>query len=709
MTSPFGNLRWRRLEPWLVALILLLAASLRLWDLGADPPVDLAESTGVYTDPSQYTLYARYFAEQGKFNPFEDYRQPFFLSSSMTALAALVFKTVGTGLSQSNLAGVLFSFGALVLFWLFVRRAAGLTAGLIFLVTIAVNYNLTFFGRLPFLENAMMFWASLALVLVTYYRRSPLMVAAGVSLGIGIFYGKVIGLIFVFPFAVLFVYNIAVENTPVRRMNLMHAVWFSAGFAFLTLVWVVSDYLTAPDQVTGYIGEQAYGLYGWPDGLKSLDEFLRAMVSFGITSLLFERMPLMALTTLALIGIVCFHVVRRQSWRLGFGSLDGGHVFLAAMIAAFFGSLMIWNYRPLRYQLPLIYACYAGAATILSMMISRWREGRPIKMTWPAFVLWLPAMFVAVMQVLMALGDAVGFDFNYVDHKITGLILAAMIMGASAWAVSSYHSVQTSFARNLARWTVVVIVGVTVGQGVYRYAHWRERVSYTINDNAHDLDGMLNDGAVLSGPYGPTLALANDRPAVIHMFGGNVDTTLFDRFPITHLLLDLGNERQAKEQYPQVMERATHICTYHVGQEKVRLFRIAGLTGNIRSRAYQPSVLEQATDLLRAGNLPGAAILAGEYNDKYPDNITANLLMADIAENTKDIDLAEEYVKKAVEFSPTNYNLNAVLGLMYKSRYEMTGLPSYKQQAIDYFQTARKFAPSAAKVTKSLAELESTQ
>ena len=707
MNSSLESPRWLRFEPLLVVLVLLLAAFLRLWDLGADPPVDLADSTSIYTDHSQYTLYARYFAEQGEFNPFADFRQPFFLKSSMTALAALVFSISGSGLTESNLTGVIFAFGAMVLFWLFIRRCSGRLAGLFFIVTIGVNYNLTFFGRLPFLENAMMFWAALALVLTTYFRRPLVMLAAGMSLGAGIFFGKVIGLVFLFPFGCLIAYNMIAEGQPVRRMNWNHAGWFSFGLGAVALGWVFFGYLTVSDQVAGYIGEQAVGLYGWPDGLKSLDEFLRAMISFGDNSFLFERMPLMALTVIVLIGMVCYHLPRKQSWREGFGSLNGGHVFLVAMIVAFFGSLMIWNYRPLRYQLPLIYACYGGAAVVLSMMVSRWRDPNPIKVSWPTYILLLPAVFVAVMRVLSALGDAVGFDFNYVDHKMTGLILAAVIMAASVWAISAYDA-PTATLRRLICWTAVVIVLATVWQGVYSYAHWRERVSFTIADNARDLDGLLSDGAVLSGPYGPTLALACGRPAVIHMFGGIVDSTLFDRFPITHLLLDLGNERQAKDQYPAIMEGATHLCTYHVGEEKARLYRIAGQTGNDKASAYQPSLLEQAIARLAVSDLTGAQALAEAHNESCPENITANLLLADIAENTDNIDLAEHYLKKAVEFSPTNYNLNATLGIMYKSRYEITGHKPHKTQAIDYLDKALRFAPTAAKVKKMLAELEGT-
>ena len=46
----------RLVKTGISVLILALLLGLRLWDLEADPPQQLSESSSVYTDHSQYTL-----------------------------------------------------------------------------------------------------------------------------------------------------------------------------------------------------------------------------------------------------------------------------------------------------------------------------------------------------------------------------------------------------------------------------------------------------------------------------------------------------------------------------------------------------------------------------------------------------------------------------------------------------------------------------
>ena len=65
--------------------------------------------------------------------------------------------------------------------------------------------------------------------------------------------------------------------------------------------------------------------------------------------------------------------------------------------------------------------------------------------------------------------------------------------------------------------------------------------------------------------------------------------------------------------------------------------------------------------------------------------------------------------KKAVEFSPTNYNLNARLGEFYKERFNLTGIDWYKQEGLKYYNNAIRYAPSVTKYKRLRRELNNTQ
>ena len=689
----------------MVAALLALTLFLRLHDLEADPPENLSESTSVYTDPPQYTLNARYFVEQGSFDPYGDHRYPFFLKSTVTLLAIGVFKLLGVGLWQSNFVGILYAFGAVVLFFLYLRRSAGRLAALIFLLTMSLNYNLIFHDRLPYLEHAMLFWSFLALVLLTYSIRPAGSFLAGVCLATGIFFGKIIGLIFVFPFAV---YLLAAYWYLPRRQggqSLIRPLLFAAGCAAVALAWVGSSYLTTPDEVTGYLGEQTVGLYGAPDGLSSVSGFFMSLASFGMSSHLFSRMPLVALAGAVFFIVLCTRLVGALTGPTGRVRPSAEELFLAAMIVAFYGALMIWNYRPLRYQIGLIYAFHGAAAW---MVAGWWRQRQDLsirKLPWYFCLPVWPVVFVVVMQLLDSLAQRSGFSFSLEGSKtegaaVTTLIVVALWIVARRWHISE-------FKLPAGKLLALAVVLVSLIQGVYLYLDWRGRVTYTLKDNAADLNMILSDKAVLSGPYGPTFALIADRPTVIHMFGGaRVDSTLFQRFPITHLLLDEANEQQARADYPALMDSAEHVCTYHVCTRKVRLYRIAAYSPNAAAAGYGLSAMELAAHLDKLGNRQRALRYAQAFLNEHPGNITGNLLMAYFMEETEDLKAALDYSKKAVEFSPTNYNLNATIAMTYKTLFDSTGDPAYKERGLYYFREALRYAPGVAKIETGLYELE---
>ena len=123
--NKFSSLHKRIFEAVVVLFILAVSFSMRFKNLEADPPIGLSISTGVYTDHAQYTLFAKQKVTDGVFNSQNDPRFVFFLKSTMTLLALFVFKIFGVSIFASNLTGLLYSFGAIILFYLFIRKVGG--------------------------------------------------------------------------------------------------------------------------------------------------------------------------------------------------------------------------------------------------------------------------------------------------------------------------------------------------------------------------------------------------------------------------------------------------------------------------------------------------------------------------------------------------------------------------------------------------------
>jgi hypothetical protein len=114
-----------RTELILFFLLVALALIIRVNQLSADPPVKLSTSQDVYTDPAQYTSYARNLVLYGSFNPLHDYRLVFFLKSITNVAAWLVFSIFGVGYWQGNMVGLLFSFPTIMLLYFIVRKYCG--------------------------------------------------------------------------------------------------------------------------------------------------------------------------------------------------------------------------------------------------------------------------------------------------------------------------------------------------------------------------------------------------------------------------------------------------------------------------------------------------------------------------------------------------------------------------------------------------------
>ncbi|MEW5923897.1 MAG: hypothetical protein AB1746_07915, partial [Candidatus Zixiibacteriota bacterium] len=360
-----------------VAFLMLISFSLilRLHQLSADPPLGISASHGVYTDPAQYVSFARNLLLWGSFSPLEDFRFVFFLKSAMTLLSLLIFKIAGVGYVQANMIGLMFSFSTVILLYFAIRKAAGSIAAIAYLIFISLDYNQIFYGRLSFLENSMNFFGILAFTILVYARRLYAFVLAGMALAAGIFFGKLIGMMYTIPFLCYAVYELYYDYREDLKKGIVRYILFAAGFLAVFIFWYFFSYRPAIAAVSGYVQEQALDLYGAPEALKYYDIFIYRYLSFGALSRLLPRMPASGLLAWGMMLILIFRLGFKESWKKKFFDLPPGVIFLMALIVTAYAALMIWNYRPLRYQTILIYPICALAGIFVSTITAGEKTG----------------------------------------------------------------------------------------------------------------------------------------------------------------------------------------------------------------------------------------------------------------------------------------------------------------------------------------------
>ena len=690
-----------RKEMLAVAALLFLIGFVRLWNLESDPPLRLSHSNDVYSDGALYTYYAREYVKTGNFNPNEDERFGIFLKSTVTPLAIAVFTLVGVGIWQSNLVGVIFALGALLCFYLFVRRIAGVAASLWFLLLSGLSYNLIFFGRQPFLEHAMAFWGFLALVIVTYARNWWPFLLAGLFLGMAAFFSKIHGIVFLFPFAVLLFWRTRFDDPRLPKVLWNRPAWFGIGYLSALTLWFLISYLPAPSQVTSFFQENTIELHGTPGGLKSIADFAEKLMTFGYDTELFPRMVVIGILGAVFFGAIVYQLCRKEAYRgvLNFG--NGGYLFIAAMMIAFHGSLMIWNYRPLRYQLILIYPFCAAAAILLARL---WQGLTPPRREKFPILFWPLCAAVAVIpayQIFAGSSKFITTDWWGDVSKIAVPLSAPLFAVVVGLMILAAKNRQFRTARAVTRALAVLLTVGSIFGSVMAYGSWAIRPTQTLRDVNHDLAMVVGPGSLVTGPYAQSLTLENDLPTLIHMFGtAHPDSSFFLKFPVTHLLLDDGNIARMFDDYPAVMKTHQHICTYFVGENKIRLINVAASTGNPVTGDYQLTPVERGVMGFRNddGELAWPAI--NEFSAQYPLNIAGNLLLFEMTNVTGQWLRAENALKKAIEFSPTSYVLNARLGRFYRDRAKALSSSELRELAARYYEEAVHLAPTAERTVE---------
>lgn len=699
-----------RIEAVAFVVIVTTALLLRINQLSADPPMSLSLSQGIYTDPAAYTSFARNLVLWGTLNPLHDFRLIFLLKSAMTLISYPVFEIAGVGYVQSSIAGLIFSFPTIILLYFAVRKAAGNLAAFFFLIFISLDYNQIFYGRLPFLENSMNFFGVLTFTILIYGKRAYALLLAGVFLGLAIFFGKIIGVIYLFPFACFAVYEYFHGYRPNLKKLLARYLFLAIGLLAVLIFWYFFSYRPMAESVTGYIQDHAFNLYGTPEALTSFNSLVYKYVSFGEDSRLFIRMLVPALLAWAMILVFLYRTGFKESWKNRLFGITPGVLFLIALVIAAYGALMIWNYRPLRYQTMLIYPICALAGVFVSSLIHGFKTPLNGRQYMPFAVMLFVFSLVPIYQMMGSVYSMLGLPFYFEESKSILLILAFIIIIAIVVFMRFAH---LSFRTPPRLWRDLIILAAVILALVpngFRYLRWNSSATYNTIMNSRDLSTILSAEAVVSGPYAPAFTQNNNIMNLIHTFGvASADPAFFMKFPITHLLLDKTNVRYAKKHYSGVMEKAVPIVNYRIGRGQVTLYRVAESTGNVIAGGYRLSAFETALHLYSQERVADGNEFMKLHLIKHPHNLTANVASGTIAYDNGFYDEAEYYFEKAIEFSPTDFHLRFKLGEFYINMYKKMKDSDLRDKALVQFDLAKKYNPDSQRLTREIDDLLSEE
>ena len=672
----------RTLPPWVWSLltIVVVVTGFFLWvsDRESDPPMyydGLGQSLS--TDPAQYSWHARNKVLFDDWDIFDYPRWTVFQHSLTSLVAWLWFTVAGVSLAGASMAGILLTVGTLIvlLFALkpFHRPWVLAAVALCFMI----NVTLVTYGRLLYLENGLIFITAILFFCYTRFaNRLWGLALCGVIAACAALCGKLFGAALI-PAVGLTIYFGRREDRW-RQIGVMTGAAMVAGF-LLMLILHGGDLSTA----LSYAGEQSVGLYGFPEGLSSPWGFVKHLISYGFKNRLLYASPDLFMFILVAGALMAWLL----SKGVRFDQLAPTVQLAVWWFVVVFLTLMSLNYSPIRYAVFLIPAIIVLPFTLFDAALKKELK-KPVKLTRTA---WGIICFLCWYATFHLGGNI--FFFNVREFPMTMMIwgscAAASVLIGFLWLLFGQKGVSVSGLFLKVMLVVIILLSVTANGARIRRTQILEE-NYTIKEANADLPILLGEGAVVSGPYAAVLTSDNSIRSFIHLFGvAEVDSTLFDRYPVTHLAVDGSNWTEAIKQYPRLANVAP-MTSYWIRDYEVKIYPIWDLFDNQTAHAYKPTDYERVVRFINANQQDSAFALLEQVYAKYPNGKTVAMITANLFISKGRLEDTYQLLKRLCDLYPSDWSIQydcarfiQTMGLTMKNNAMVSEAYTYYKRSVD--------------------------
>ncbi|GAB4328823.1 MAG: hypothetical protein Kow0074_24970 [Candidatus Zixiibacteriota bacterium] len=687
---------------WTVfAIVIALIVVARFANLGADPPMDVSWSHDLFTDPPQYTSYARNAVVFGVWNPIGDDRLVFF-QKNITGLASyVVFAILGPSVTSGQLVAILLNLLALTFVIGVAHRAFGFYAGAAAGLFLSLNYLFVSYSRMPFLEVASNASLAAALYFLLSSRKVWWMAfVAGIAAGLGTFFGKVTGL----HAAPIFLLTAALigwqATSDSKGLRWARPIGYGAGMAVVYAAWYVYAYMPASQQVLDYLKEQSLSLYGTPIGLTSISGFVNQWFSFSINNELLTWAPVFSVIgVLGMAGLVVRNLPNASMGEI-LKRMDPMALGVVGWFWSAWAAFMPFNYRPVRYQIVLLIPLAIAAGWLVSTALAggstRIRKDKPFGASWLA-VIPLAVIFATVLQVMLM---PYTLNMNRADALSRGITLSSLLGIVLAVVVVLVKRRETGGpllsgqTRSAFSWIVVVLLVVFVVNQGRHFVRWWSNPQYSLEYANRDLERILTHDAVLTGGYGTPLAQSDSMKTFPAMFGvSKVDRDFFRTFPVTHVAEVDDPSQPFNKNYPDIANNAQRVTTYTIRNLPVKVVRVAELGGNPEAAQYRLSAYEQMRQSAANVSLDSLLTFLPQWIPDSGNHFSGWRWLGDSYSRANRYQEALDAYDHAVTFFPDDFFLWAQIGDISWQYYRTGGPTNYGDRAIEAWTRALELNP----------------
>jgi len=656
-------------------LLILFLIVIRFFLLDIDPPLFFKGYTQAHlTDPYHLTHYARNKVLFNDWDPFDFHRWDVFKYSLVNGTAYIVFSLFGVSRVTANIAGLILNLSGLLLFLTGLggkreSREILLTAILLFLSSM-----LFFYGRMPFLENGLIFWSGfLFFIFNRFYDRWYGQFVSGFIVALAALSGKLFGLILVVPVMAGFIYMY-------RRRSAVPIILSVGGIVSGGILFLLVFFGGGIEVLKRYYLEQTFGMYGSPDGLSSPLEFIKNLILYGAGSGFYDFSPFMLVMAAAGLLMLYFSIPLKNEPDRIFLPL----IFSAVWLFAGILGLMPHNYWPLRYAVFLLMPTAAICGYTAGRIFDEKIELR-ISAAW----LIIPMAFLTIWYTLTQI------SLLYAPYNLEiawGKKIMPFTMIVSLPAVLGIYYLLKKKKRLLPKKSFLVAViilaaGIVYMQGtnIYRGLRWPGRY---LKEISVEIGGLLYKDAVLTGPYAPAVAIDNKLKVVIYNFGlSDVEYDLFDKFPISHIATGRYNWDLAREHFP-FLKSSTELTLLTIREFMGGLFRVP-------NAAVPMTDFEKGATFLVNLQADSGVVYLEKFVAANDENLLGVMALGRAYGMAGQIDRELNILKKLPERYPDNFRIHVYCSKQYHNLFKETGRLEFNQMTSYHSRRARSLNPVA--------------
>ncbi|MDZ4722338.1 MAG: hypothetical protein SGI97_00275 [candidate division Zixibacteria bacterium] len=698
-----------KLLPFLLIAV-IFAGALFFWQskLDRDPPLFFSgPGQSLSTDPYMYTYHARNSILFDNPNPLGDTRWALFQQSLVSGASYLWMSLTDVSLVESKRVGVLLSLGALLLFILgLTRDFSGWTIAA-FTICYCVNAALFTYGRLPYLENGLLFLSALAFLAYSKWgERRWGIVASAAVIAIAALHGKLLGAL-MFPALLV---SVLLSDSPTRTKD---AIFATLGFVATGLIFGWLFYGGHLDALSYFASAQTERVQGFPEGLTSPKAFVEHLMAFGFRNKMYVTNPdLLIMTVFGLGALFLWSEISTDQLR----QLPRASRFSLFWIIIATIALAPLTYSPHRYSLFFVPAIIILCFTALEKTIAT--EKRPAFLSNKSavfgfgFLVWLFIINSPINALLLAIPNLSMGTLIWVSLLPTALITfivskmkkpqtAKKSATANKSAKKPFYTNEKRGSRgNVAVAISIVVLSIVVNLVVLIFAYPFAQSRNIVEANA-DLGEILSEGAVVCGPYATTLTLETGHKAVIYFFGQTVDyDSLFTQFPITHLAIEKSNIAQAAELFPR-LEGIQPITSFWIQDNSVQIYNVSKLFGNPQAMKYRESPFEIAKTYLDQHNLASAELVF-QSSPGLLMTKSGGLLMAELLRRGNRLQEAYDVFVSLAGRYPTDFSVQLEAGHFIQRLGLTKNDTRLISQANNLFSTAVTLNPLKSEYARDL-------